>query len=185
MQQAGNVNVIVGMAAMVAALAAATPQASAADLLKLATAQRGAWESAPPELGQSAGIFAKHGIDLDVVYTRDGEVEPSVTSGGTDVGVGVGTIGVLRAYAKGAPVRVIGASTTGTANYWYVQAESPIKTVKDINGNPNIIGDGINVAQTSAGQRPHLGSRPSTKGKSVLWREQVRFAPSDATPSAW
>src|SRR5262249_22567908 len=104
MQQAGNVNVIVGMAAMVAALAAATPQASAADLLKPATAQRGAWESAPPELGQSAGIFAKHGIDLDVVYTRDGEVEPSVTSDGTDVGVGVGTIGVLRAYARGAPV---------------------------------------------------------------------------------
>jgi len=134
MQQAGNVNVIVGMAAMVAALAAAAPQASAADLLKLATAQRGAWESAPPELGQSAGIFAKHGIDLDVVYTRDGEVESSVTSGGSDVGVGVGTIGVLRAYAKGAPVRVIGASTTGTANYWYVQANSPIKTVKDING---------------------------------------------------
>jgi NitT/TauT family transport system substrate-binding protein len=48
--------------------------------------------------------------------------------------VGVGTIGVLRAYARGAPVRVIGASTTGTANYWYVQANSPIKTVKDING---------------------------------------------------
>jgi len=50
------------------------------------------------------------------------------------VGVGVGTIGVLRAYAKGAPVRVIGANMTGTANYWYVQANSPIKTVKDING---------------------------------------------------
>ncbi len=57
-----------------------------------------------------------------------------MTSGSTDVGVGVGTIGVLRAYAKGAPVRVIGANTTGTANYWYVQANSPIKTVKDING---------------------------------------------------
>src|SRR5262249_36804393 len=49
-------------------------------------------------------------------------------------GVGVGTIGVLRAYAKGAPVRVIGAGTTGTANYLDVQANSPIKTVKDING---------------------------------------------------
>jgi len=29
---------------------------------------------------------------------------------------------------------VIGASTTGTANYWYVQAASVIKAVKDING---------------------------------------------------
>src|SRR5262249_16176641 len=50
------------------------------------------------------------------------------------VGVGVGTIGVLRAYAKGAPLRVIGANTTGTANYWYVQAASLINAIKDING---------------------------------------------------
>ena len=134
MKHVRHVNFLAGMAAIVAALSAVTPAASAADLLKLAAAQRGAWESAAPELGQSAGIFAKRGITLDLAYTRDGEVEPSVTSGSTDVGVGVGTIAVLRAYAKGAPVRVIGANTTGTANYWYVQANSPIKTVKDING---------------------------------------------------
>jgi NitT/TauT family transport system substrate-binding protein len=133
MRQVRDVNFIVGIAAIATALSAATPGASAADQLKLA-AQRGAWESAAPELGQSAGIFTKYGIALDLVYTRDGEVEPAVTSGSTDVGVGASTIGVLRAYAKGAPVRVIGANTTGTANYWYVQANSPIKTVKDING---------------------------------------------------
>ena len=46
--------------------------------------------------------------------------------------VGSATVqAAVRAYAKGAPVRVIGASTTGTANYWYVQANSPIKTAKD------------------------------------------------------
>jgi ABC-type nitrate/sulfonate/bicarbonate transport system substrate-binding protein len=99
MKQVSNVNFMVGIAAIVAALSAATPQASAADLLKLAIAQRGAWESAAPELGQSAGIFTKHGIALDLLYTRDGEVEPSVTSGSTGVGVGVTTMGVLRAKA--------------------------------------------------------------------------------------
>src|SRR5258707_14953578 len=77
MQQAGNVNVIGGMAAMVAVLAAATPQASAADLLKLAAPQRGALETAPPERGQAAGLFAKHGNQLAVVYTRDGASEPA------------------------------------------------------------------------------------------------------------
>jgi len=121
-------------AAIVAASFAVMPQASAADVLKLAAAQRGAWESAAPELGQSAGIFSKHGITLDVLYPRDGEIESAVASGSSDVGVDVGTIGVLRAYGKGAPLRVIGASTTGTANYWYVQAASPIKTIKDIDG---------------------------------------------------
>src|SRR5262249_61628082 len=119
MEHMRHVNFITGIAAIVAVLSAVTPAASAADLLKLA-AQRGAWESAAPELRQSAGIFTKHGITLDLVYTRDGQVEPSVTSGSADVGVGVGTIGVLRAYAKGAPGRVIGANTTGTANYWDV-----------------------------------------------------------------
>ena len=127
-------NCLVGSAAIVAALFAVTPEGSAADTLKVAAAQRGAWESAAPELGQSAGIFSKHGITLDVAYTREGEAESAVASGSSDVGVGVGTVGVLRAYGKGAPLRVIGASTTGTANYWYVQAASVIKAIKDING---------------------------------------------------
>ncbi len=127
-------NCFIGGAAIVAALFAVNPEGSAADVLKVAAAQRGAWESAAPELGQSAGIFSKHGITLDVVYTREGEAESSVASGSSDVGIGVGTVGVLRAYGKGAPLRVIGASTTGTANYWYVQAASVIKAVKDING---------------------------------------------------
>jgi NitT/TauT family transport system substrate-binding protein len=121
-------------AAIIAALWGLTSQASAADLLKVANTQRGAWETAAPELGQSAGIFSKHGITLEVLYTRDGEVESSIAAGSSDVGVGVGTIAVLRAYAKGAPLRVIGAGMTGTANYWYVQAASPIKAIKDING---------------------------------------------------
>ena len=127
-------NCFIGGAAIVAALFMVAPEGSAADALKVAAVQRGAWESAVPELGQSAGIFSKHGITLDVAYARDGEVESSVASGGSDVGVGVGTVAVLRAYGKGAPLRVIGASTTGTANYWYVQAASLIKAIKDING---------------------------------------------------
>jgi NitT/TauT family transport system substrate-binding protein len=40
---------------------------------------------------------------------------------------------VLRAYStKSAPIRIIGANMTGSANYWYVAATSPIKSVKDI-----------------------------------------------------
>jgi NitT/TauT family transport system substrate-binding protein len=121
-------------AAIVAVLSAVTPEASAQDMLKVALAQRGAWESSVPELGQSAGIFKKYGISLDLLYMRDGEVEPSVASGNADVGMPVGTMGTLRAYAKGSPVRVIAANLTGTPTYWYVTAASPIKTIKDMNG---------------------------------------------------
>lgn len=109
--------------------------ASAADTLKLAIGQRGNWENAPPELGQKAGIFKKHGLDLDIIYTQGGgETQQAVISGSVDIGIGVGTGGAMAAFAKGAPIRVIAASVTGANDlYWYVPADSPIKTLKDAN----------------------------------------------------
>jgi NitT/TauT family transport system substrate-binding protein len=121
-------------AAVVASLAV-TLNASADDLLKLAVSHRGNWGSAAPELGQQAGIFKKHGIGLDLLYPeRRTETVPGVTSDGIDVELADDFLGVLRAYSKGAPVRIIGANTTGTAYYWYVLATSPIKKIKDISG---------------------------------------------------
>ncbi len=133
MRQMRNLSYIVAAAAAVSAM---TAMASAEDSLKIAVAQRGAWDTAAAELGQRAGIFKKHGLTLDVSYPEAEEaIEPAVISGGVDVGLGVGIVDVLRAYAtKGAPVRIIGATMTGSANYWYVAASSPIKTVKDLNG---------------------------------------------------
>jgi len=52
--------------------------------------------------------------------------------GSADIGIGVGTPGALRAFAKGAPVRVISAGFVGTGDlYWYVPANSPIKSLAD------------------------------------------------------
>jgi NitT/TauT family transport system substrate-binding protein len=48
--------------------------------------------------------------------------------------VGVGIMDALRAYGKGAPLRIVGASMSGSASYWYVASGSPIKTVKDLKG---------------------------------------------------
>ena len=119
-----------------AAVWAMTPEASAEDALKIAVDQRGAWETAAPELGQQAGIFKKQGLTLEVAYPRaEAEIETAVITGRADVGVDVGIVEVLRAYAtKDAPIRIIGATMTGSANYWYVATSSPIKTVTDING---------------------------------------------------
>ena len=41
----------------------------------------------------------------------------------------------MAAFAKGAPVRIIGAEATGAADYWYAKATSPIKTLQDTNGH--------------------------------------------------
>lgn len=116
-------------------LAGASP-ADAQDKLKLAVGQRGNWDTSVSEVGQRAGIFKKHGLELEIVYTQGaGETQQAAISGSVDIGVAAGIMGVLGAYAKGAPVRVIGAETTGAADlYWYVKADSPIKTLKDTDG---------------------------------------------------
>jgi NitT/TauT family transport system substrate-binding protein len=110
--------------------------AMAEDTLKLAIGQRGNWENAAPELGQKAGIFKKRGLALELLYTQGaGETLQAVISGSVDLGIGVGTAGVLGAFAKGAPVRAIANSMTGADDlFWYVPAASPIKTIKDAGG---------------------------------------------------
>jgi NitT/TauT family transport system substrate-binding protein len=102
--------------------------AFAADTLKLAIGQRGLWDSSIAEIGTQAGIFAKHGLELQVFYTSGGgETQQAVISGSADIGVSPGTLGVLGAFAKGAPIRVIAGEATGTAEYYFVRAGSPVQ----------------------------------------------------------
>lgn len=121
--------------AAAAALTISAP-ADAADLLKLTVGQRGNWDTSIAYLGEKAGIFKKHGIDLEIIYTSgSGETLQPVIAGSVDLGFAVGTQGAMAAYAKGAPVRIIGAEATGAADYWYAKASSPIKTLQDTNGH--------------------------------------------------
>jgi NitT/TauT family transport system substrate-binding protein len=108
----------------------------AQETLKLAIGQRGNWENAMPELGQKAGIFKKHALDLEILYTQGGgETQQAVISGSVDIGIGVGTGGAMGAFAKGAPIRAFANSMTGAYDlYWYVPANSPIKTMKEAGG---------------------------------------------------
>jgi len=132
----------------VAALAAGA--AHAQDTLKLAIGQRGNWENSPAELGQKAGIFKKHGLTLEILYTQGGgETLQAVLSGSVDIGVGVGTGGTMGAFAKGAPVRAIANSTTGADDlFWYVPANSPVKTLQD--------GAGKTIAYSTTGSSTNV-----------------------------
>ena len=114
--------------------------ASAEDQLKVAMGQINNWENQAPTLGQDAGIFKKHGLVLDVVGTQGaGETIQAVISGSADIGGGVGAAGVMRAFSKGAPVRILSPAFTGTGDlYWYVKADSPIKTIKDFTADKTI-----------------------------------------------
>jgi len=110
----------------------ATSNAIADDILKVAIGQINNWDNQIPQLGQRAGIFKKHGLILQIIGTQGaGETLQAVNSG-IDIGIGVGTVGVMRAYIKGANIRVISAAFTGVGDiYWYVRADSPIKKPQD------------------------------------------------------
>ena len=112
------------LALLAAINACALPHALAAETLKIASPIRGSWEGAIPELGKQAGIFQKHGLDLDILYTQGGgETLQVVVSGAVDIGLSAGLLGSLGAYGKGAPIRIIGASSTGSREvFWWVVA---------------------------------------------------------------
>ncbi|HET7850522.1 MAG TPA: ABC transporter substrate-binding protein [Pseudolabrys sp.] len=129
----------VGTAFVAAAMLVAS-NAGASDLLKVAAGGHGNWDSSPCELGSRAGIFKKHGIGLDILYTAgSGETLQAVISGAADIGIALGTGSVMGAYVKGAPIRIIGAVTTGANDvYWYTRSNSPLKSLDDANAQTTI-----------------------------------------------
>ena len=156
-----------------AVIVASTASAAAEDTLRVAIAQRGAWELAAAELGQQAGIFKKQGLTLEIVYPESGDIEDRVKSGSIDVGVGANIMSVMHDYSFGAPVRIIGANLTGAPAYWYVLATSPIRTVKDLVGKT--------IAYAAHGSASHYGALDLIKQFQV----RARLLSTGGAPAAF
>ena len=125
---------------MLAATGFTAAPARGEDQLKVAIGQINNWENQAPTLGQDAGIFKRLNLVLENVGTQGaGETLQPVIAGSADLGAGVGVAGVMRAFARGAPVRILLPAFTGTGDlYWYVKADSPLKTIKDVTANNTI-----------------------------------------------
>ena len=135
--------------AFATAFVLATSAAAAEDQLKLAIGARGNWETAASELGQNAGFFKKRGLQLEILYTQgSGETQQAVISGSVEIGIGLGTTSVMAAFAKGAPVRVIGNASTGSSEFWYVPANSPVQNMQGAAGKT--------IAYSTNGSSSHL-----------------------------
>jgi NitT/TauT family transport system substrate-binding protein len=122
--------------ALIAMLGLALPSGLRAETLKVAVPQRGAWDTSITPLGAQKGFFKAEGLDIEVTYTEGGASnEQAVISGSVDIAVQTGFLGIIAAYVKGAPVRIISPAATGAPEvYWYVKAGSPIKSLKDAHG---------------------------------------------------
>ena len=140
-------------AASLAALAAlcGTPGAHAQDRLQIAVGGRGVGETFVTEVGYKAGLFKKHNLELDIFYTDGGgETQQAVIANSAQIGIASGFLGAIGVFAKGGPLRIIGGSYTGGAQvFWYVPANSTVKTPQDLAGKT--IGYSTNGSSTHAG----------------------------------
>lgn len=137
-------------AAVAATIGIALP-ASADDIIKMTIGQRGNWDTAVPHLGEKAGIFKKHGITMEMIYTRgSGETVQPVISANVDLGLAVGTLGAIGYYAKGAPVRIVAAQATGAADYFYAKTDSGITSLKDPKAQGKTIAFSTNGSSTDS-----------------------------------
>ncbi|MEA2880149.1 MAG: NitT/TauT family transport system substrate-binding protein [Hyphomicrobiales bacterium] len=152
------------------ALFALAAPAHAQDALKIAIGQINNWENQAPTLGEDAGIFKKHNLKIEAFGTQGaGETIQAVISGSADLGAGVGVAGVMRAFSRGAPVRVLLPAFTGTGDlYWYVRADSPIKTLKDTTAQHTIAystsGSSSNNIVVAFGQELGVKAKPTATG---------------------
>jgi len=106
---------------------------------------------APLTLAKEAGIFKKHGLDVEILYTQAGpESIQALIGGSIDIAVAAGVSAAVGTFAKGAPIRIIGSEIIGAPDlYWYVRAESPVRKIEDFNDKT--------VAFSLTGSSSHAG----------------------------
>jgi NitT/TauT family transport system substrate-binding protein len=160
---------IVMVLAALVGLGVGSDRAVGEDLLKVSVPQRGSWDTGISELGQRGGIFKRHGLTLDILYTEGGaESQQAVIGGSMDIAVGVGVGSVLSAFSKGAPVRVIGGEMIGAPNqFWYVPASSPIRSIGDLAGRTigySVTGSSSHSALLELLRQYHVTAKPTATG---------------------
>jgi len=117
-------------------IAVAAGSSAYAETLKVAVAQRGFWDSTMVDIAEKQGFFKEAGLEIEVLYTEGGaSTLTPLLAGSIDVAMSNGILGVIGAYSKGAPVRIISAEGTGAGDaFWYAPTQSGIKSLKDTNG---------------------------------------------------
>ena len=110
------------------------PPAQAQTKVRIGRPQVGTFQFVPLHVGGEAGIFKKHGIDLEVISFGGGpRVQQALAAESIDIGIGSGP--ELAFVAKGAPE--IGVAAMADAPYSVVLAvtkDSAIKSAEDLKG---------------------------------------------------
>lgn len=147
-------NVVCGLGILCVLFGAASPAWSAAARTKIIVVvpHRILFTVAlPVYVAQEKGFYRENNIDVDAVFTRGGgENVQAVVSGDAQIGLGTGTLAVISAFVKKAPIKIAAAEITGLDAIWYVQGNTPIRRLEDLAGKK--------IAYSRPGSSTHMGA---------------------------
>ena len=108
--------------------------AGAAEKLRVGKAVAFAWTFTPIEVGIQTGMFAKHGVEIEVsAFGGDARMQQALTADSIDVGIGSGP--GMAFMAKGVPAKAVAAMAGVPRNMaLMVNYNSAIRTVDDLRG---------------------------------------------------
>lgn len=105
----------------------------------------------PVYVAQEKGFYKENNIEVDAVFTRGGgENVQAVVSSDAQIGLGTGTLAVISAFVKKAPIKIAAAEITGLDAIWYVQGSTPIRRMEDLAGKK--------IAYSRPGSSTHMGA---------------------------
>ena len=120
--------------ALTIVLGALTGVAAAADTLRVGKAVPFSWTFTPLDLGVEQGIFAKHGLDIQIVsFAGDAKLQQALASASIDIGIGSGP--GMGFVAKGVPTFTVAAMAGEPRNMVLVlSANSAVKSIDELKG---------------------------------------------------
>jgi NitT/TauT family transport system substrate-binding protein len=105
----------------------------------------------PVYVAQEKGFYRENNIDVDAVFTRGGgENVQAVVSGDAQIGLSTGTLAVISAFVKKAPIKIAAAEITGLDNFWYAQSNTSMRRLEDVAGKK--------IAYSRPGSSTHMGT---------------------------
>jgi len=109
-------------------------QTANAETLRVGKAGAEAFSFVPADVGQKAGIFKKHGLDLTIsAFGGDAKLQQAMAADGIDIGLGGGP--GLAFVAKGAPVKGIAAMADKPLIFaLVVRNDGSVKTANELKG---------------------------------------------------
>jgi NitT/TauT family transport system substrate-binding protein len=118
----------------VAAALMLTGGAASAQTLRVGKAQPNQFAFVPADVGLAAGIFKKHGVDIEISsFSGDAKEMQALTAGSLDIALGGGP--AIATIVKGVPMKAVAAEANAPNTILLVVLkDGPIQAVDDLKG---------------------------------------------------